>query len=1552
MESRSGRAIGVEESSIFFFLKFLTNKTDLVLLVSNNRNHLVKFMMLTSAAFIIMLSSLGFASPVSDWCSGQNDFGVVCESCFDSDDDNYFRNLPNDGCYSELQHYQDDLGYTLPCEFNDCFDCDDEDPTRIDGSIWQETQALLYPVGQDCLFTYQCQDGNLAQTAAVCTDRCFDNDGDGDEVGPVEYCSEFIDRQDCNDNDPTIYHGAEETCNGIDDDCDNAADEGLICSSCSQTVIGATLNTGDLCAGEFALQLIAHDENNSIINLTFSPSTIFGDVVIEVDNAALDALGNGINGIKITGATLQSGGVLFITGLPAPIASEVICIFTGDLALGEGCDGADATLSCPGLDGMGADSALVGGLEYFCNTTQGDLSLNPPLHHTVRFDSVALPLEIRFERPAVACSLTALGATWNTGDPCDGATGAHEVQVLLGSNNDGSDIISNVYFPINTTFGDVILEYYANGVRISGATVAAGSSKAVELPVPDGVTQICIFDDAALPAPGGSCDGATAILDCPGQPSDFIDVDGDNVDDYFCNISQEGSPGESLTVVRVEGLKHSEVRFENGDTETPFSPLSSLFSLQSPNPILAGQFGQAIAVGDVDGDDKDDFIIGAPLESANGHQFAGKAYVFSGATGTLLFSLQSPDSEANAQFGFAVGAGDADGDGNAEIFIAAPYESYEFDEDGGIYIFSSSGTFDRRIGTFSTSSVSFPFRRLGELLSVTNVIGDSKVELLASAAHPEENIIYTIDPRTGEVPGGASHPFNESHEFARGLSAGYFTAEGSSGSAFSVIGGESDGFSEHLYLFQHTSFVRDISNPSPESEQVYFGSGYHVIGSGAIDGTEISGPQEALLVGSPGATVSGIPFAGKVHVFDTTDWSLKHTLVSPNAQSSGQFSIPTAGFGLIAVGASGEGDLDGYQQGRVYLFRGTTAQHLQTLTSPDQERNGAFFGSQVLFARGSQRLVVSAPQHEVNGIVGAGKVFVFGLDADEDGDGYALSQGDCDDQNAAINPGATELCDGIDNNCNSLIDDDVPSDEQPLWYLDADDDGFGDRVQITETTVKRQCDQPLGYSPTNNDNCPGTANADQLDTDGDGQGDACEIDPDDDGDGVTVGAGDCDDSDAEVYPGAVETCDGVDNNCDGTEEDAASEEKTLWYKDLDGDGVGGIVEISETTVILACSKPVGYAPENTDNCTNTANPDQSDSDGDGQGDACDFDDDGDGLDDLVESILCPNPSGCIVDIPESDGISFSIAFAEIDPNTGELLFQIRRGDTQAIFGEIVFPAGTTVPSGSFSIYADVTLKWLAVTGFDLAGGTKSVTLNQAIGAGERICVIDSDSGIQIVPNTPDDCQRSDVAHQIALDCPGLVTVNWNDGSSDTYSCANGTVTGLKHSAIFVFTDADRDDFASGADCNDLDAAIHPGAAEVCDGIDNNCGSGIDEGGICDAIDQDNDGVVTGDENELQSIAFTLSTAVPGTAPTVALLLSALDDVVRVIHSENALLISKQAAAPLSSVLDGIENKSYDAKKAHLKAALQLVNNFVSQGKIAPFVGSVLSGYLNRQLSLL
>lgn len=99
------------------------------------------------------------------------------------------------------------------------------------------------------------------------------------------------------------------------------------------------------------------------------------------------------------------------------------------------------------------------------------------------------------------------------------------------------------------------------------------------------------------------------------------------------------------------------------------------------------------------------------------------------------------------------------------------------------------------------------------------------------------------------------------------------------------------------------------------------------------------------------------------------------------------------------------------------------------------------------------------------------------------------------------------------------------------------------------------------------DNCPFVVNVDQADFDGDGIGDLC--DPDNDNDGF-IASNDCDDFNNLINPNAPEYCDSVDNNCDGTIDEASSVDALFWFAD-DHNGFGNPLNSTQ-----ACLAPDGY----------------------------------------------------------------------------------------------------------------------------------------------------------------------------------------------------------------------------------------------------------------------------------------------------------------------------------------------------------------------------------------
>ena len=249
-------------------------------------------------------------------------------------------------------------------------------------------------------------------------------------------------------------------------------------------------------------------------------------------------------------------------------------------------------------------------------------------------------------------------------------------------------------------------------------------------------------------------------------------------------------------------------------------------------------------------------------------------------------------------------------------------------------------------------------------------------------------------------------------------------------------------------------------------------------------------------------------------------------------------------------------------------------------------------------------------------------------DPDDDGDG-SNDDVDCAPADPSISVAEDEVCNGLDDDCDGSVDEDLDEDGDGFACEDDCDDSDPainpDAIDLADDAIDSDCD---GFDPIS---C-------WLDTDGDGWGDdtlpsvlqfygGCN------GPFLTDTPGDCDDSNFTVAPGSVELCDGLDNNCDGSIDEP--------FIDSDGDGLPDCLDPDDDNDTLSDDEEESWDMDDPDEDgdPNTLDldsdgdgiPDEVEGDGDADGDGIpdflDFDADGDGLPDFFEGLDDPDGDG-------------------------------------------------------------------------------------------------------------------------------------------------------------------------------------------------------------------------------------------------------------------------------------------------------------------------------------
>jgi hypothetical protein len=360
-----------------------------------------------------------------------------------------------------------------------------------------------------------------------------------------------------------------------------------------------------------------------------------------------------------------------------------------------------------------------------------------------------------------------------------------------------------------------------------------------------------------------------------------------------------------------------------------------LHTLESPHGT-AGYFGNWVSeVGDVNGDDHDDILVGAWREDVGVIEDAGAAYVFSGATWDTLYSLVSPNLEASGWFGCNVsGTGDLNQDGCPDIIVGAGGEG-----PGGVMAAGRAYVFSGATGDWLRTLVSphpdmfgffgFPVTGVGDV----DEDGHADLAVGAHQENPPGNpsnsgMVYVFSGATGDTLYGLSPP----HEEIDGL----------------------------------------------------FGLGLSNAGDWDADG------YPDIVVGARGVSAGGYDDAGKAYVFSGPTGELLNTLLSPNAEPYGHFGgaisdagdVNSDGNSDVIVMANYEDSGTGIvNAGRAYIYSGADPTDIWELSSPNPEPYG-YFGTGIssvgdVDGDGGADVIVGANFESVGDHESAGRAYVF-----------------------------------------------------------------------------------------------------------------------------------------------------------------------------------------------------------------------------------------------------------------------------------------------------------------------------------------------------------------------------------------------------------------------------------------------------------------------------------------------------------------------------------------------------------------------------------------------
>jgi len=394
------------------------------------------------------------------------------------------------------------------------------------------------------------------------------------------------------------------------------------------------------------------------------------------------------------------------------------------------------------------------------------------------------------------------------------------------------------------------------------------------------------------------------------------------------------------------------------------------------------QFGWSVAgAGDVNGDGKADFIVGAPNASPGGLSSAGSAYIYSGATGLLLFRKKG--AAAGDHFGYSVaGAGDVDGDGKADFIVGAYWadpggrnnagSAYLYSGADGSLLFQKDGA----VGGFPIGD------QLGNSVAgAGDVNGDGKADFIVGAysARGDKGSAYLYSGADGlllfQKDGAALEVFGKSV-------AGAGDADGDGKTDF-IVGaywadpdGRLDAGSAYLYSGATGALLYQKNGAAAGNR----------LGKSVASAGDVNGDGRAdFIIGAFWADPGGRNAAGSAYLYSGATGAL---LFQKDGTAAGdQLGISVAGAGEVdgdgradfIVGAYLADPSGRFNAGSACLYSGATGALIfqKDGTAAGDQLGISVAGAGDVNGDGKADFIVGAPNADLGGIVDAGSAYVY-----------------------------------------------------------------------------------------------------------------------------------------------------------------------------------------------------------------------------------------------------------------------------------------------------------------------------------------------------------------------------------------------------------------------------------------------------------------------------------------------------------------------------------------------------------------------------------------------